>query len=223
MTDKSRPADGRAVIQVEMPRSTHARRPEIRHHSADRQSGDVTRRPVGLRIVIGRQPQVCVCPTVAAAAAAVDGVRTKSSQSTSCQCDRLAWNTLRVWTSQRKCFSGTENLQSCLQNARACSRAGVPAPVDHRSWNTGSTAGCGTWPHLGQLGSTVLSIAVVYCCRVGGSVAEWMACWTQAQKGPGSNRSRDTLSGNSLRQTVHTNCAAVHQAAKLVAALLRVA
>ena len=50
-----------------------------------------------------------------------------------------------------------------------------------------------------------------YCCRLaldcrpilyilvlrsmptlsGGSVAEWLACWTQAQKGPGSNRSRD--------------------------------
>ena len=25
---------------------------------------------------------------------------------------------------------------------------------------------------------------------MGGSVAEWLACWTQAQKGPGSNRSR---------------------------------
>ena len=32
-----------------------------------------------------------------------------------------------------------------------------------------------------------------------------------------------TLSGNSLRETVHTRCASVHQAAKLVAALLRVA
>ena len=32
-----------------------------------------------------------------------------------------------------------------------------------------------------------------------------------------------TLSGNSLRQTVHTHCASVHQATKLVAALLRVA
>ena len=30
-------------------------------------------------------------------------------------------------------------------------------------------------------------------------------------------------SGNSRRQTVHTHCASVHQAAKLVAALLRVA
>ena len=32
-----------------------------------------------------------------------------------------------------------------------------------------------------------------------------------------------TPSGNSLRQTVHTNRASVHQAAKVVAALLRVA
>jgi len=32
-----------------------------------------------------------------------------------------------------------------------------------------------------------------------------------------------TLSGNSLRQTVHTRRASVHQAATLVAALLRVA
>jgi len=32
-----------------------------------------------------------------------------------------------------------------------------------------------------------------------------------------------TLSGNSLRQTVHTHCAFVHQPAKLVAALLKVA
>jgi len=27
----------------------------------------------------------------------------------------------------------------------------------------------------------------------GGSVAEWLACWTRAQKGPGSNRSRDAV------------------------------
>ena len=29
--------------------------------------------------------------------------------------------------------------------------------------------------------------------REGGSVAEWLACWTQAQKGLGSNRSRDAV------------------------------
>jgi len=27
----------------------------------------------------------------------------------------------------------------------------------------------------------------------GGSVAEWLACWTQAQKGLGSHRSRDAV------------------------------
>jgi len=54
------------------------------------------------------------------------------------------------------------------------------------------------------------------------SVSEWLACRTQAQTGLGSNRSRDALSGNSLRQTVHTHRASVHQAAKLVAALFGV-
>jgi len=51
------------------------------------------------------------------------------------------------------------------------------------------------------------------------SVAEWLACFTTGMQGG----SVVTLSGNSLRQTVHTHCASVHQAAKLVAALLRVA
>ena len=41
--------------------------------------------------------------------------------------------------------------------------------------------------------------------------------------GPGFKSQSPTLSGNSLRQTVHTHRASVHQAAKLVAALLRVA
>jgi len=27
----------------------------------------------------------------------------------------------------------------------------------------------------------------------GGSVAEWLACWTQGQKGPGSNHSREAV------------------------------
>jgi len=53
----------------------------------------------------------------------------------------------------------------------------------------------------------------------GGSVAEWLACWTQAQKA----QVQIAAAGNSLRQTVHTRCASVHQAAKLVAAFLTVA
>jgi len=42
-------------------------------------------------------------------------------------------------------------------------------------------------------------------------------------EGPGVQIAAATLSGNSRRQAVHTHCASVHQAAKLVAALLRVA
>ena len=52
-------------------------------------------------------------------------------------------------------------------------------------------------------------------------VAEWLACWTQAQKAR-VQIADVTLSGNSLRQTAHTHLASVHQATKLVAALLRV-
>ena len=42
-------------------------------------------------------------------------------------------------------------------------------------------------------------------------------------EGPGVQIAVATLSGNSLRQTVHTHCVSVHRAAKLVAALLRFA
>jgi len=45
-----------------------------------------------------------------------------------------------------------------------------------------------------------------------------LACWTQAQKA-WVQIAAATLSGNSLRQTVHTHCASVHQAA-LASALL---
>ena len=39
----------------------------------------------------------------------------------------------------------------------------------------------------------LIRIAVRYYVVVGGSVAEWLACWTQAQKGPRSNRNRDAV------------------------------
>ena len=60
------------------------------------------------------------------------------------------------------------------------------------------------------------------CMQSGWLGSPVVACWTQAQKA-WVQIAATTLSGNSLRQTVHTHCASVHQAAKLVAALLRVA
>jgi len=70
----------------------------------------------------------------------------------------------------------------------------------------------GSTPHL-VIGGVVIG--------PGGSVAEWLACWTQAHKAR-VQIAAATLLSNSLKQTVHTHCASVHQAAKLVAALLRV-
>jgi len=55
---------------------------------------------------------------------------------------------------------------------------------------------------------------------LGVSVAKWLACWTQAQGWV--QIAATTLSGNSLRQTVYIHRASVHQAMKMVAALLRV-
>jgi len=54
---------------------------------------------------------------------------------------------------------------------------------------------------------------------LGDSVAEWLVCWTEGTRA-WVQIAVATLSGNSLRQTVHTHCAS---GAKLVAALLRVA
>jgi len=65
-----------------------------------------------------------------------------------------------------------------------------------------------------SLSCAVSDISPQTSTSTGCSVAEWLECWTQAQKGLGSNQS--------LRQTVHTHRAAVHQTAKAVAALLRV-
>jgi len=60
------------------------------------------------------------------------------------------------------------------------------------------------------------------CVLCGVLVVEWLACWTQAQKGR-VQIAVAMLSGNSLSQTVHTRHASVHQAAKLVAVVLKVA
>jgi len=58
---------------------------------------------------------------------------------------------------------------------------------------------------------------LLYCI-----VAEWLACWTLVQKA-WVQIAATMLPSNSLRQTAHTHCAFVHQAAKLAAALFRVA
>ena len=49
---------------------------------------------------------------------------------------------------------------------------------------------------IGGVGRTLVNSANLFSelsFPRGGSVAEWSACWTQAQKGLGSNRSRDNV------------------------------
>jgi len=53
---------------------------------------------------------------------------------------------------------------------------------------------------------------------MGGSVAKWLGAGLRRRRAR-VQIAAATLSGNSLRQTVPTNRASVHQAAKLVAAL----
>ena len=57
---------------------------------------------------------------------------------------------------------------------------------------------------------------------MGGLAVELLACWAKEQKAR-VPIAVATLLGNSLRQTVHTHRASVHQALKLVAALFMVA
>ena len=53
---------------------------------------------------------------------------------------------------------------------------------------------CSARSQAGQrAGVCILSAFTSTWHFMGGSVAEWLACWTQAQKGPGSNRSRDAV------------------------------
>jgi len=54
-----------------------------------------------------------------------------------------------------------------------------------------SSATLSTLPsYFGQLLSLEMELQHLLS---GGLIAEWLACWTQAQKDPGSNRSRDAV------------------------------
>ena len=81
---------------------------------------------------------------------------------------------------------------------------GTPYPTGMWRWiDPGVTAAVGAAGLLGGVNriataSTVIVVRIplfyFYASRPkGGSVAEWLVCWTQAQKGPGSNHSRDAV------------------------------
>ena len=82
-----------------------------------------------------------------------------------------------------------------ISSSLAVVRAAVTSAAQTtRKWRDSLTAGATaemfTWcSRLPRESSALLAAARVS----DGSVAEWLACWTQAQKDPGSNRSRDTV------------------------------
>jgi len=47
--------------------------------------------------------------------------------------------------------------------------------------------------HIHMLSHGTTDILQNYSIQLGGSVDEWLACWTQVQMGLGSNRSRDAV------------------------------
>ena len=69
----------------------------------------------------------------------------------------------------------------------------------------------------------LLKIFLCIACASGWFGSRVVSVLDSGAEGPRVQIAVVTLSGNSLRQTVHTHCASVHQAVKLVAALLRVA
>jgi len=76
----------------------------------------------------------------------------------------------------------------------------------------------------GISGIRFLWVRCFFCYPSIGWLGRWVvSVLNSGALGPGFKSQSRCLSGNSLRKTVHTHHACVHQAAKLVAALLRVA
>jgi len=51
----------------------------------------------------------------------------------------------------------------------------------------------GTWKNAKRNRLSISDGKLSNCIATCGSVADWLACWTQAQKGLGSNRSWDAV------------------------------
>jgi len=112
----------------------------------------------------------------------------------------------------------SRSVQPFLQGSRSCNRGNRHTHTDRQ-----------TMPRQDR-SSNLVRISIVLPCglkcnvvSVSGSVAEWLACWTQRRRRPGfkslSRRCRVTVLGKLFTPIVPL----FTEAAKLVAALLRVA
>ena len=141
---------------------------------------------------------------------------------TSCRGRNRRGNTpRRSRTSRRTARAGEEWSRGAWNVATGSSRGwtlGTP-PAEGRSYPACHRSARSGYLHSADRNSGQWTVSRLV---LGGSVAEWLARWTQRRRA-WFQIAAATLSGNSLRQTVHTHRDSVRQAVKLVAALLRVA
>ena len=157
-------------------------------------------------------------------------VRARTDCGTCCECGRVATATGSEVATPTAPRAAVETGRRChldepsqARSAAALRRVLLPAPASSGCfWARSDIAHTQTLSRPLALRSTVSVIYIIRYKMQGGSVAEWLVCWTQVQRAR-VQIAAVTLSGNSLRQTVHTQCVSVHREAKLVAALLRVA
>jgi len=91
--------------------------------------------------------------------------------------------------------AGLSVLVTPVSLANTTQQIAMPAWRQRRHFHVGPRNYCSPYvSHWGAwLGATLRIRSNGICIYMGCSVAEWLACWTQAQKGPGSNRSRDAV------------------------------
>ena len=119
---------------------------------------------------------------------------------------------------QRVCLARLEEKQKFTKRIRRLFQREHRWRVRPETWDpdtSRSHRSKWTWWRLYQLACAAAKTDLHHTTKQhpqGGSVAEWLACLTRAQKARVQIAAK-TLSGNSLRKTVHTHCASVHQAA----------
>ena len=101
----------------------------------------------------------------------------------------ITWRTVRTWlagsartSSWRHAMTSSRRF-CCVSRRRTDSRA---LPCQRRPIRTASVG-------VAPSNSNSFLLYVIWCTFQGGSVAEWLACWTRTQNGRGSNRSRDAV------------------------------
>ena len=95
------------------------------------------------------------------------------------------------WTAGQVPVVADQHVAELVQLVQSVSVGGGAVMLDNERYSSAAditTRGM----HVDISSRSSLSL-LQYARGGGGSVAEWLACWTQAQKGPGSDRSRDAV------------------------------